>query len=220
MAVAEPALWIERPEQSIRERVANVIREAIQQGTLAPGRQLTERELEKLTGVSRTSVREALRTLQAEGLVEASPNRGLRVAVLTKDVVEQLYQVRLALEPAVVELFVQNASDEQVETLRAMTEPSEDLEELLRFGDRFYETLLDGAANPILQQMFESIDARTHTLWRVSLQAEGRATRRKAEMLAMLEAIKDRQSELAIQLTREHVRAAQEAALMVIDGKH
>jgi DNA-binding GntR family transcriptional regulator len=68
--------------------------------------------------------------------------------------------------------------------------------------------------------MFESIDARIHTLWRVSLQAEGRATRRKAEMLAMLEAIKDRQSELAIQLTREHVLAAREAALMVIDGKH
>ncbi|HEY3994633.1 MAG TPA: hypothetical protein VGM40_01605, partial [Mycobacterium sp.] len=59
-----------------------------------------------------------------------------------------------------------------------------------------------------------------HTLWRVALQAEGRATRRKAEMLAMLEAIKDRQSELAIQLTREHVLAAREAALMVIDGKH
>lgn len=62
--------------------MTDVVREAITRGDLEPGRRLTERELGELTGVSRMSLREALRSLQAEGLVERSESRGIRVAVL------------------------------------------------------------------------------------------------------------------------------------------
>src|SRR5689334_6871646 len=118
MSDGEYSLLVARPERLLRDRVTDAVREAITRGDLEPGRRLTERELVELTGVSRTSLREALRSLQAEGLVERSGARGLQVAALTADVVNELYDVRAPLEAAAVELFVRHASDEQVAELR------------------------------------------------------------------------------------------------------
>jgi DNA-binding GntR family transcriptional regulator len=209
-------LHIERPEQLLRDRVVDVVREAILQGSLAPGRRLTERELGELTGVSRTSLREALRHLQAEGLVETSPSRGLQVAVLTEGVVEQLYDVRAALEPAAVELFVKNASDSQLAALVATRLKTADRDVQLDAVREFYRILLEGTANPILQQMFGSIDARIHSLRRVSLRIPGRAARSRRELNEMLAAIKNRRAEEAAKLARLHVLAAKEAALTAV----
>jgi len=207
-------LRIERPEQLLRERVVDVVREAILRGSLAPGRRLTERELGELTGVSRTSLREALRHLQAEGLVESTEGRGLRVAVLTPEIVGHLYDVRAALEPAAVELFVRNASVEQVAALAAarrfdVTDPEEEL----RATREFYRLLLQGTANPILQQMFGSVDARIHALRRVSLRAPGRAVKSRKEIDDMLAAIELRDADRAVELARLHVLEAKKAAL-------
>ena len=99
-----------KQDKLVRDKVVDALRQAILDGVLAPGRRLTEKELTELTGVSRTSVREALRGLQAEGLVEESPSRGLRVAVPTAEEIEQIYEVRAELEPLAVRLFVERAS--------------------------------------------------------------------------------------------------------------
>src|ERR1700733_14257854 len=111
-------------EDFLRDKVGRAVRQAIEEGVLAPGRRLTERELIELTGVSRTSVREALRHLQTLGLVEPGPNKrsGLRVAVLDRDTVRHIYEVRAALEPVATGLFVERASDEEVATLLALGE--------------------------------------------------------------------------------------------------
>ncbi|MFI1919650.1 GntR family transcriptional regulator [Nocardia sp. NPDC020380] len=100
---------------------------------------LTERELGELTGVSRTSLREALRSLQAEGLVETSEARGIQIAVLTETVVGELDDVRALLEATAVELCARNASDAQIDELRAAV-----------------------PGNSILEQVFGSIEARIH----------------------------------------------------------
>lgn len=211
-------LRIERPDQLLRDRVVDVVREAILRGSLAPGRRLTERELGELTGVSRTSLREALRHLQAEGLVESSPGRGLQVAVLTETVVEHLYDVRAALEPAAVELFVKNASQSHLTALIATNVKNADREAQLAAVREFYRILLEGTANPILQQMFGSIDARIHGLRRVSLRIPGRAEQSRRELNGVITAIKNRRAEQAAQLARQHVLAAKEAALTAIRG--
>ncbi|OUS88585.1 GntR family transcriptional regulator [Rhodococcus sp. NCIMB 12038] len=218
MADGVNGLLVERPERLLRDRVTDAVREAITRGDLEPGRRLTERELGELTGVSRTSLREALRSLQAEGLVERSGARGLQVAVLTAPVVSELYDVRAPLEAAAVELCVRNASDTQVANLRtALTQPDE-LDDQLAATRRFYDLLLDAAGNSILQQMFGSIEARIHALRRVSLRIGGRAEESHRELLEIVDLIARRDGPAAAAAATAHVLAAKAAALAALEN--
>jgi GntR family transcriptional regulator, trigonelline degradation regulator len=207
-------LRIERNERLLRDRVTDKVREAILRGDLEPGRRLTERELGVLTGVSRTSLREALRSLQAEGLVERSEARGVQVAVLSESVVSELYDVRAALEPAAVALFVRNATDDHMQQLvDALTPAREDIDAHLDSSRLFYRVLLAGAANSILQQMFGSIEARIHYLRRLSLRMASRAEASANEIYEVTRLIQERDASAAAASARRHVLAARAAAL-------
>ncbi|MFI6369076.1 GntR family transcriptional regulator [Nocardia sp. NPDC050630] len=218
MADGDHGLLVERPDRLLRDRVTDAVREAITRGDLEPGRRLTERELGELTGVSRTSLREALRSLQAEGLVERSGARGLQVAVLTPAVVSELYDVRAPLEAAAVELCVRNASDDQIAALRAaMALPgSGELDDQLAATRKFYDLLLDTAGNSILQQMFGSIEARIHALRRVSLRIGGRGEASHRELLEIVDLIEQRNGPAAAEAAHAHVLAAKAAALAAL----
>lgn len=219
MSDGEHSLLVARPERLLRDRVTDAVREAITRGDLEPGRRLTERELVELTGVSRTSLREALRSLQAEGLVERSGARGLQVAELTPAVVNELYDVRAPLEAAAVELFVRHANDDQVAELRAILKPQEfvDIDDQLGSTRNFYEVLLGAAGNSILQQMFGSIEARIHALRRVSLRIGGRSEQSRRELIDIVALIEKRDATRAALAARAHVEAAKEAALAALD---
>jgi DNA-binding GntR family transcriptional regulator len=210
-------LRIERTDRLLRDRVTDKVREAILRGDLEPGRRLTERELGELTGVSRTSLREALRSLQAEGLVERSEARGVQVAVLSESVVSELYDVRAALEPAAVELFVRNASDEQVRQLVDAFKPMpDDADAQLDSSRRFYRVLLAGAENSILEQMFKSIYSRIHSARRLSLSTPGRAEASANEIREVTRLIQERDARGAAASARRHVLAARAAALAAV----
>lgn len=219
MTAPQPSLRVERPEQLLRDRVTEVLREAILRGDLEPGRRLTERELGEMTGVSRTSLREALRHLQAEGLVEPSEGRGLQVAVLTESIVNELYDVRAVLEPAAVEMFIRSANDQDLGALRdLLAEATGDLENQLDAIRRFYKVLLDGTGNPTLQQMFGSIEVRIHALRRLSLLVPGRAEVSRREFQETLRWIEQRNTARAARAARSHVLAAKKAALEAVRG--
>jgi len=216
---ADLGLHIERPDQLLRDRVADSLREAILRGALAPGRRLTERELGELTGVSRTSLREALRQLQAEGLLEPSEGRGLRVAVLTESVVAQLYDVRAIFEVAAVQMFITNASDAQRAALIRASIPMlahGDFEEGLATGRVFYRTLLEGTGNAVLQQMFGSLEARIHFLRRLSLRSPGRAEQSRLELIELLRWIEEGDVANAAQAAKAHATQAKAGALAVL----
>jgi DNA-binding GntR family transcriptional regulator len=218
MAISDNSLLVERPERLLRDMVTDAVRDAIMRGDLEPGRRLTERELVELTGVSRTSLREALRILQSEGLVERSAGRGLQVAVLTADIVSELYDVRAPLEAAAVELFVRHATDAQVAELRAIVTPDVpgDEAEQLESIRRFYGLLLAAAGNEILRQMFESIEARIHALRRVSLRTGGRSQASARELVEMVDLIQQRDAQGAAAAARAHVEAAKASALVAL----
>jgi DNA-binding GntR family transcriptional regulator len=216
------SLFVERPDRLLRDRVTDVVREAIIRGDLAAGRRLTERELGELTGVSRTSLREALRSLQAEGLVERSEARGIQVAVLTTAVVSELYEVRAPLEATAVELCARNASDEQVAALRAALLPlaTADLDDQLDALREFYHLLLGAAGNSVLQQIFGSIEARIHALRRVSLRIGGRAEASCQELAGIVGLIEQRDGTAAAAAAHAHVLAAKAAALAALETRN
>ncbi|TMR03674.1 GntR family transcriptional regulator [Actinomadura soli] len=210
-------LTIDRPAESVPEMVVRRIRDAIAAGLLPPGRQLTERELVELTGVSRTSVREAMRHLQTLGLVEPSPSRGVRVARLGSDEVREIYEVRDALEPAVAELFVLRATDEEVAALVEKVQPRESGDKRLQAIYEFDELLLAGARNSLLKSMLEPLHTRIHALRSLSVTIPGRHEASAREYLEIAEAIAARSPERAAEAAHRHVRAAAKAALEAVE---
>src|SRR5690606_5619752 len=110
----------------LREQVIQALRQAILDFKLQPGQRLVERELMEQLGVSRTTVREALRELTSEGLVTVVPQRGAVVATPDPDDAVDLYEVRAGLESLVVQRFVERASDQQVRRLEAAVQGFED----------------------------------------------------------------------------------------------
>ena len=95
-ALPPPVPTIRRSAAPLRREVLEALRASIVNGRLAPGARLIERELIGMMGVSRTVIREALRQLEAEGLVDVVPNRGAIVRELTVDEARDLYAIRAA----------------------------------------------------------------------------------------------------------------------------
>jgi DNA-binding GntR family transcriptional regulator len=215
---AEPVGRIAAP---LREQVITALRQAILDFNLKPGQRLVERELIEQLGVSRTTVREALRELTSEGLVTVVPQKGAVVATPTLEDAIDLYEVRAALESLVVTRFVERASDAQVERLQAAVERfhdetirTADIRQILAAKDLFYVVLIEGAASTALQQLLEGIQARVQVLRATSLSEEGRTFAAVRELRAVAEAIAARDAERAARLTAEHIRAAAETALL------
>jgi DNA-binding GntR family transcriptional regulator len=218
------ASWTAQPmgrvAAPLREQVISALRQAILGFELKPGQRLVERELIEQLGVSRTTIREALRELASEGLVTVVPQRGAMVSVPALDEAIDLYEVRAALESLVVQHFVERASDLEVDRLRrtveefaAVSASTSDIREILAAKDRFYAVLIAGARSSALQQLLESIKARVQLLRATSLSESGRPLEVVQELRAVVEAIAARDARRAAELCAEHVRKASVTAL-------
>lgn len=217
----QPVVAIQKFAAPLRLQVLDTLRQAIIGGRLAPGARLTERELIEMLGVSRTVVREALRSLEAEGLVHVIPNKGPVVRELSRAEAEDLYQIRAVLEGLAARLFVQHASAEQVAQLEAALDVvveayrSGDANRVLETKNRFYDVLFAGARSETLSSMLATLHAR---IWRwraLGLTHPGRSSDRSQESIAhlrdMLAAIRARDADAAERITRDEAnRAAQE----------
>jgi DNA-binding GntR family transcriptional regulator len=203
----------------VRQQVVVAFRNAIVGGRFQPGERLIEKELCELTGSSRTSVREALRQLEAEGLVEMVPNKGPIVAAITAEQARSIYQVRGALESLAGALFAQHASDEQLDRLQSAVDElaraykSRDIDRILSSKDRFYAIMLEGSGNEIVASMLRMMQARISLLRRVSLAKPARLDASITEIRAILKAIKSRNPNAAAKACADHVARATEAAL-------
>ncbi|MFM9591771.1 GntR family transcriptional regulator [Streptomyces scabiei] len=168
--------------------------------------------------MSRPSVREALRRLQVEGLVEEWPSRGLRVSIPSGDEVDQIYEIRAELEPLAVRLFVERASREEVDALasvaRQVTPGGEDNKDVL---DRFDKILLDGCGNPMLAELLGGLYSRIHALRRISAATPGRMAVTKQEYADLVEAIRNGSAADAADVARRHVAAARASAKVAMN---
>ncbi|MGE0151532.1 MAG: GntR family transcriptional regulator [Reyranellaceae bacterium] len=203
----------------VRQQVAASFRNAILNGRFQPGVRLIEKELCELTGASRTSVREALRQLETEGLVEVLPNKGPIVASISAKQARSLYQVRAALESLAGDLFARNATDAQMARLEAAVEEvaqaydNGDIDLMLKAKDGFYGILLEGADNEIVPSFLGMLQARVSLLRRVSLGTPARLAASIGEIRVILAALQRRDPQAAAEACRRHVENAAEAAL-------
>lgn len=203
----------------VRTQVADMLRNAITTGRFEPGRRLVEKDLCEMLGVSRPSVREALRELEAEGLIRTVPNRGPIVARLEIEDAIGIYQIRGVLEALAAKLFCVNATDDEIKVLEGRVEQlaaaydGGELDAIISAKARFYEILLKGAANPLIPNFLRVINARIIQLRRVSLMSEQRMQLSIKEIERIMAAIKRRDRDEAFTATLQHIEAAAEAGI-------
>ncbi|HEY1622668.1 MAG TPA: GntR family transcriptional regulator [Streptosporangiaceae bacterium] len=215
--MAETSMRIKRQAPLVRTQVSEILRQSILGMRFKPGERLVERELVELIGVSRTSIREALRELASEGLVRSIPNRGMVVAGLTSKEAAELYELRSSLEGLAGRLFVKRASVAQVTAIRRAFErirrAAKTGQQLLEAKDQFYDVLFKGAGNEELRSIVASLHARVRVLRSISLSEAGRPAETVAEILAIVEAIERRDAAAASKACSRHVERAGQTAL-------
>jgi DNA-binding GntR family transcriptional regulator len=206
----------------IREQVEAQLRHAIVTGHFRPGSRLIERDLCTLLGVSRTSLREALRQLEGDGLVINIPHKGMVVAVITKEEAEEIYEVRAVVEGLAGRLCAEHLTNELEHSLQGAMEHIEtayqakDLAELVGAKEQFYHILLGGCGNRTAGMVLRSLHDRIASLRTLTLAQPGRADASIIEMRQIFHAIVARDGQAASHACINHVEQAQACAVQVL----
>lgn len=207
--------------RTIRELVYETLRKAIFEGELKDGDRLVEKELAQRLGVSRTPIREAVRKLDSDGLVEYVPRKGVVVRGITHEMAAEIYAIREALEVAAIPFVVQNITAEEMaeldnllEEMRRLTD-SGSVDELLKVARQFNDTLIGSSRMPHLTKLIDTYQEYQSALRRVTLSRELRKPSALQEHEAILQAIHDRDAARAEEKMRQHLRAAREEYLAV-----
>jgi DNA-binding GntR family transcriptional regulator len=202
----------------VRSQTVSNLRNAILAGQFAPGARLVEAELCRLLGVSRPSVREALRQLEAERLVVITPFKGPAVARIEWPEAEQIYEVRALLEGQAAFLFATRATSEQVAAMRLALKRfgdavrDDDPEGRLVHTDAFYNVMLSGCGNTVIADLLTGVHARINVLRARSMSQQGRSSESYRELRRILAAIAAGDAKKARAACVDHVRRAAKAA--------
>jgi DNA-binding GntR family transcriptional regulator len=197
---------------SLHDTVVDRLRDLIVEGDLAPGARVPERELTLRFGVSRTPLREALKVLASEGLVDLLPNRGARVAQITPRDVEDMFEVMGALEGLSGELACQRIGDDEIATIRALHyemlahHARGDLPAYFRTNQAIHEAILAAARNGALTQSYQTLAGRIRRArYRANLSPE-RWAEAVAEHERILDALAKREGTTLAWLLRQHLK--------------
>lgn len=202
-------------ETPVREQLLERLRTAIMEGMFQPGDRLIERELCEQLGVSRTSLREALRQIEAEGLIHYLPNRGAAVREITLEEVMDLWELRTAVESVVAKRFALYGTNEDIERLE---EAILAMDAALKAKDRaavkaakreLWDRFAAGGHNDACTKVLAQINTRLSFLWSSSLLLPGRPAESITEFFSLLGALKSHKPEVAeaaILLHNEHAK--------------
>ena len=217
--VTEPFGPLTHESAPLRNKIMKSLRRAIETGVLEPGTRLVEKDLCQQLNVSRTSLREALRQLQSEGILTDFNNRGLAVVTITTEDAENIYRIRGVLEPLIVEQFIENASEAEVQALKAHFAQLREAylhgnaEEIVANKRDFYDRICTGARNPIAFGVLSKLTVLTSPLRRRSVVRTQRRSQSIAEIEKIVTAITKRDKVAAKAAAEEHVAHSARSAL-------
>lgn len=195
----------------LHEKVSQHIRDMILSGALAPGGELVEVDLSAALGVSRTPVREALKLLAVEGMVELRPNRSARVPDLQPEAIMQLFEAIAGIERIAAELAAARITDAELAHLRILQDEMEgyhratDLAPYFAINQRIHRLIVGASRNKPLQEAHESLYGRAELVRRRALRTPERWDESVSEHRAIFHALEARDSASAGILLSEHV---------------
>ncbi len=199
---------------SIREQTLSTLREAILTGELKPGQTLTETDLSNQLGVSRAPIRESLRILNSEGLIETIPYHGTTVRRLTKTDIEEIYSMRIQLEVFAVEHIIQANNPEHIAWLR------DNYEQMVAAGERrdiktvnvldrdFHDALIEMSGHSLLRSMWLMVAMKVRQVMALVNRRNTDITQIARNHLPLIDAIEAGDLAHASELLKTHISSA------------
>lgn len=209
---------IEARPQTLRLIALDRVRDAILEGQIAPGERLVERTLGDRLGVSRSVIREVIRNLESEGLVENTPS-GPRLATISVDQARQIYEIRVQLESSAVAACAQLSTPQVVQQLRTALKAIEDAHKdrsavgALRASTVFYEIIFKAGKHDIAWDIVQRLNGRISQMRAMTLSVVGRQAAGLKRLATIVDAIEKQQPEAAAAACQEHVMEAATIAI-------
>jgi DNA-binding GntR family transcriptional regulator len=203
--------------RTMQEIVTTHLREAIRSGRLEPGTRLQQDDMARQLHVSRMPVREALRILEQEGLVELRPHRSAVVVSLRLDDVAEIFEIRAMLEGRAAELAGPHLTDAAIARLReihtAMSRVEHDEDRWLALNQQFHTAIYPASGRPRLCALIDAQRNVVQPYLRAAFALLGRAPSAHAEHERILWAAEDRDGARMSQLTVEHLHTTQQGLI-------
>ena len=206
----------------LRDVVFNTLREAILKGDLKPGERLMELQLASKLGVSRTPIREAIRMLEQEGLAVTTPRKGAEVAKMTLKDMDDVLEIRDALDELAVRIACQKISDEQLRQLEDMKELFEkstqtgNVKKIAEADVTFHDVIYEATGNPKLVTLLNNLREQVYRYRVEYIKDPKNYPTLIAEHEAILESLKNRDVKNAVEAMHVHVANQAEAVKTVI----
>jgi DNA-binding GntR family transcriptional regulator len=207
------------PQAALHQYAQEKLRQMLIEGVIAPGSKLNERELSSGLDVSRTPLREAIRALAAEGLVELIPNRGAVAVQLTEADIVNTFEVMAGLEGMSGELAATRITDTELREIKAMhyemlaAYTRSELPNYYRLNAKIHEAINVAAKNPVLTQTYARVNARLQALRFRSNQEQNKWKRAVKEHEQMVGALEARDAQALRNVLQQHLFNKRDAVL-------
>ncbi|MBO3461522.1 GntR family transcriptional regulator [Aetokthonos hydrillicola Thurmond2011] len=195
-------------QRSAPDLIAEALREAILRGIFQEGQSLRQDEIATQFGVSRIPVREALRQLEAEGLVTLHLNKGAIVSVLTSAEVQEIYEIRSALETTILRLAIPNVTESTLQKASEILEATHhttDAPRLVQLNWEFHAALYAIANRPRLLTMIKNLHTNIDRYIRLLIAQMNDLERSQKEHYQLLNACREGDSKAAVELLKQHI---------------
>jgi len=206
--------YINNDNNSLRAKVFSRIQNDILNGVYQPGDSLTEKKLCEELGVSRTPVREAIRQLELEELVQSTPNKGVIVTGVTPKDIEEIYIIRMMIEGLAARWATEHITPEEVQELKDALDLEEfytmkkDAEHILKVDSKFHDIIFRASKSKPLMHMLRTFHHYVQRARNASFESPDRAKKVLEEHKAIFDAIVEGDADKAERVTKEHVKNA------------
>lgn len=210
--------------RSGKEEAFQALVEDILSNRLLPGQPLVERVLAERFNLSRTPIREVLRRLERDKLVEVYPNQGVFVRRQTARDIQDLFQLRIALEPVAASLAARNRPEDELlmvqKEFKGKANPERrEASELVALGASLHDAIIRWTGNQLLLEIYEQLRKQTKLLRNLMQQRVDLEAQSFEEHVAILDAIGRKDVRLAEDRMREHLRRTNEDVLGWLAGR-
>ena len=214
---------IRRMSSTNSVRVAKEIEEAILSGQFKPRERLVEMDLISRFGISRTVIREALKRLEAKGLVRTVPYRGAMVADVTVEEIEEIYFVRMELEKTAARLVLEHITEKEIQDLKRLSKEvernlREKTHQMIEKDSEFHQTLFKVSRNRYLSEMIDSLRTKAHIVQFNAWSLPHRIEQSIVEHREMIKAIEDRNLNKLQKLIVKHLTFSKESYMSQLKG--
>jgi DNA-binding GntR family transcriptional regulator len=212
--VSMQPIFSSQKRSTLTDQALKEIRNAIRSGKLKPGERLIEVQLAEEMQISRFPIREALRYLEKEGLVETKPFKGTHVAQLTETDMEELYSLRSALEELAVRILIQNLDEKKIEALESIIQSmqkasqSENLDQMISEDLRFHQTICELSDHRKLLEVWRTLESQLQVFLTIKKNFFETSYQYVATHEPIMEAIKHRNVKRAERAIRDHLELA------------